>query len=93
MEVVGDISWTRGVIEFPNMPTPQQLNEARAVMPMIRRMVIDKSGTGLAVAETLEQEFWGKVEGITFTLSVKENLAVHAKKRMQESRTRIPEPT
>jgi hypothetical protein len=49
-------------------------------------MVIDKSGMGLAIAEALEQEFWGEVEGITFTLP-----AVHAKKRMQEMKTRLPD--
>ena len=90
-EILGDVSITRGVVELSNIPTPLQLKEARALMPMIRRLVIDKTGMGITIAETLEQEFWGEVEGVTFTQAVKEDLAVHAKKRMEEAKARIPD--
>jgi phage FluMu gp28-like protein len=91
LEEVEDLTITRGVIELSNVPTPDQVREARSLMPMISRMVIDKSGMGLAIFEQLEEEFWGKVEGVTFTLPVKESLAVHAKNRMQQYKTRIPD--
>jgi phage FluMu gp28-like protein len=83
-KIVGDVAVTRGVVELSNTHLPEQMGEARALMRLCKRMVIDKSGMGLAIYEGLEREFWGEVEGITFTLATKESLAVHAKKRMQE---------
>ncbi|HUY12414.1 MAG TPA: terminase family protein [Terriglobia bacterium] len=90
-ELVGDVSWTRGVIEMRNMPTPDQIREARALMPYIRRMNIDKSGMGLAIFEALERDFPGKVEGVLFTQGRKEAMAVLAKRRMEEIKVRLPD--
>jgi phage FluMu gp28-like protein len=74
-KIVGDVAVTRGVVELSNTPLPEQMREARALMRLCKRMVIDKSGMGLAICEGLEREFWGDVEGITFTLATKESLA------------------
>jgi phage FluMu gp28-like protein len=90
-ELVGDVTWTRGVIEMRDMSTPDQLREAASLMPYIRRMNIDQSGMGLSIVETLEEEFPGKVEGVQFTQQTKEALAVLAKRRMEEMRVRIPD--
>lgn len=90
-ELVGDVTWTRGVIEMKNTPTPEQLRQARSLMPYIRRINIDQSGMGLVIAEQLKQEFSGKVEGIQFTQQSKEALAVYAKRRMEEMKVRIPD--
>ncbi len=90
-ELVGEITWTRGVIEMRNVSTPEQLRRARALLPMVRRMTIDRSGMGLVIAEQLDQEFPGKVEGIQFTQPTKEALAVYARRRMEEMKVRIPD--
>jgi phage FluMu gp28-like protein len=90
-ESVGDVSVTRGVIDLSNMSIPDQIREARTLMPMIQRICIDQSGMGLAIAETLAEEYSGKVEGLTFTQQVKEALAVHLKNRMQQVKCRIPD--
>lgn len=90
-EMVGNVSWTRGVIEMRNLPTPDQIREARRLFPFIRRMQIDKSGMGLTIYETLNREFPGKVEGVVFSQSTKETLAVQAKRRMEEAKVRIPD--
>lgn len=90
-EMVGDVTWTRGVIEMRNMPTPQQVHRARALMPLIRRMNIDQSGMGLVIAEQLAQEFPGKVEGVQFTQWTKESMAVYGRRRMEEMKVRIPD--
>ena len=90
-ERVGDVSWTRGVIEMRNMPTPDQIREARSLMPYIRRMNIDKSGMGLAIFEALERDFPEKVEGVLFTQGRKEAMAVLAKRRMEEIKVRLPD--
>jgi phage FluMu gp28-like protein len=90
-ELVGDVSWTRAVIEMANMSTPDQIREARALMPLVRRMNIDQSGMGLSIAETLTEEFPGKVAGVQFTQQSKEAMAVLAKRCMEEMKVRIPD--
>ncbi len=90
-ELVGDVTWTRGVIEMRNLPTPDQLREARALMPLVRRMAIDKSGMGLVIYESLNRDFPGKVEGVQFTQPTKEAMAVLARRRMEETKVRIPD--
>ncbi len=90
-ELVGDVTWTRGVVEMRNTPTPEQIREARSLMPLLRRMVIDKSGMGLVIFEALERDFPGQIEGVQFTQSTKETLAVVAKRRMEELKVRLPD--
>jgi len=90
-QMVGDVSWTRGVLEFRNVPTPTQMEEARKLLRRARRMCIDKSSMGLSIFEQLEKEFAGQVEGLQFTLQTKEALAVHAKRQMEEKKCRIPD--
>ncbi len=90
-ELVGDVTWARGVIELKNMPTPDQLREARALLPHLGRINIDKSGLGLAIFEALEREFPGKVEGVQFTQHTKEAMAVLARRRMEERKCRLPD--
>jgi len=90
-ELVGDVTWTRGVIEMKNTPTPDQIREARSLMPRLKRLVIDKGGMGLVIFEALEREFPGQVEGVQFSQPKKEAMAVMAKRRMEEQRVRLPD--
>ncbi len=90
-ELVGDVTWTRAVVELRNMPTPDQVREALAFLPLLRRINMDKSGMGLAIFETLERQFPGRVEGVQFTQPSKEAMAVLAKRRMEEMKVRIPD--
>ena len=90
-ELLGDVTWTRGVIEMKNTPTPDQIMEARALMPQLQRLVIDKGGMGLVIFEALEREFPTQVEGIQFTQPKKETMAVLAKRRMEEHKVRLPD--
>jgi len=103
-ELVGDVTWTRGVIEMRNVPTPTQMDEARALLgtripgpgsrapsPGVLRMVVDQSGMGLAICEQLTKEFPDKVEGLQFTQQSKERLAVLGKRRMEEMKVRLPD--
>lgn len=90
-ELVGDVTWTRAVIEMRNTSTPDQIREARALMPVVRRMDIDKTGMGLVIFETLEREFPGQIEGVQFTMQSKEAMATTAKKRMEDHLVRLPD--
>ncbi len=90
-ELIDDITTCRGVIEFRNVPTPEQSREANAIMRLCQRMAIDKTGMGLAICEALEERWGGQIEGITFTQQSKELLAVHGKRQMEAGKTRIPD--
>src|ERR1017187_1500209 len=46
---------------------------------------------GLSIFETLNKRYGDWVEGVTFTLGVKEALAVGMKRRMEERKMRIPD--
>jgi phage FluMu gp28-like protein len=91
LKKVGDITFTRGVIEWRNVPTPEQTRQAKALMRQCQRMCIDKGSMGLAIYEQLYEWFGSMVEGITFTLANKESLAVNAKRRMEQMKARIPD--
>ncbi len=56
----------------------------------IRRCAIDATGLGLMLAEELQQRWGTRVEPVTFTLAVKEDLAVRVKRVLEERRLRIP---
>jgi phage FluMu gp28-like protein len=95
-ELLGDVALCRGIIELSNIPTPDQVNEARRLLsgrnPIVNRICIDVGSMGLAMFETLEKEFGSNaVEGVTFSLPTKEALAVHAKTRMEKRLTRVPD--
>jgi phage FluMu gp28-like protein len=81
----------RPLVELSGTPTPVQMDEARALMPKIRRMAIDRSSMGLTIFEQLDMEFPGKVEGVLFTRAIKEALAVRGKRRMEDKKVRLPD--
>jgi hypothetical protein len=58
---------------------------------LIRRACIDSTGMGAPLAEALEQEFGPRVEPVTFTAAVKEDLAYRVKRRMEERLDLIPD--
>ena len=89
-EVVGDVSWCRGVVNVSGMTTPDQLKQARQWMPQVAKMNVDQTGMGLTISEMLQQEYTGKVQGITFTASIKEQMAVYLRMRMEQRKIRLP---
>jgi phage FluMu gp28-like protein len=89
-ELVGDITWTRGVLVMANLPTPQQTERVSQLMPRVHRLCVDKTGMGLPIFETMDRQFPGQVEGISFTQQTKETMATTAKRRMEELRCRLP---
>lgn len=91
LERLGDVTWTRGIVEMRNIPTPDQVSRARVLMPFVRKMNIDKGVMGLSMYETLDREFPGKVEGVQFGAPIKEQLAVLQKRRMEEHKCRLPD--
>jgi phage FluMu gp28-like protein len=80
-------------------PFAEQLESARELLrlerhdgqPLVRRAAIDATGIGAMLAETLAEEFGPRVEPITFTSAVKENLAYRTKRRMEKQLSLLPD--
>jgi phage FluMu gp28-like protein len=93
------VAVARLVRTFSNTPFAEQLEFARQLLslpgpdgrPLIRRACIDSTGMGAPLAEALEREFGPRVEPVTFTAAVKEDLAYRVKRRMEQRLDLIPE--
>jgi phage FluMu gp28-like protein len=89
----------RLVRTLSNTPFAEQLAFARELLslpgpdgrPLIRRACIDSTGMGAPLAESLEREFGPRVEPVTFTAAVKEDLAYRVKRRMEQRLDLIPD--
>ena len=80
-------------------PFAEQLECARELLrlerndgtPLVRRAAIDATGIGAMLAETLAEEFGPRVEPVTFTAAVKENLAFRTKRLMEKQLSLLPD--
>jgi len=57
---------------------------------LVQRCVLDASGLGLMLAEELQARWGARVEPVTFTAAVKEELAVRVKRLLEERRLLLP---
>jgi phage FluMu gp28-like protein len=102
-EKVGDVFWTKMVREMRNAPFSLQRDFLYSLLdgsffvgaglkpaPTIRRCCIDSSGLGAQLSEEAREKFGRRVEQVTFTSTVKEDLAVTAKRMFEEKKARIP---
>jgi phage FluMu gp28-like protein len=93
------VAVARLVRTFSNTPFAEQLAFARELLslpgpdgrPLVRRACLDATGMGAPLAESLEREFGPRVEPVTFTAAVKEDLAFRVKRRMEQRLDLIPE--
>lgn len=93
MESLGDVLHTRMVRVFRDTPfsTQEQLLYDWLDNPRVRRVCIDQSGLGRQFAERAEQRFGaGRVEGLTFTAALKEQLAYPLRTAFENRSLRIP---
>ena len=92
-------SIARIVRTLDRAPFAEQLECARELLrmekangePLVRRAAIDATGIGAMLAETLAEEFGPRVEPVTFTAAVKENLAFRTKRRMEKQLSLLPD--
>jgi phage FluMu gp28-like protein len=102
LERVGDVFWTRMVREMRGERFSLQrdnlyslldgsfLQGACGTKSPLSRCCIDSSGLGAQLAEEASERFGPRVEGVSFTSQVKEDLAVTAKRAFEDRRLRIP---
>lgn len=93
-ERVGPVGITRKVIEMRDVPfsTQETILYPLLELPNMRRCCIDNTGIGRQFAERAGERFgtW-RVEPVTFTVAVKEELAYPLRGAMQDANFRIPD--
>lgn len=93
IESVGDVEYTRHVVELFNKPFEEQehiLYELLA-LPAMRRACIDNTGIGRQFVERAQGRFGHyKVEAVTFSGKVKEQLAYPMRSAFENRTVRIP---
>lgn len=90
-ELLGDVLYTRKIIELKNMPKPDQEAVLWPLIALMQRTCIDKTGLGIGWVDDAVRKFGEyRVEGVTFTAGVKQALAYPVRGKMQDRKLRIP---
>lgn len=93
VEKVADTAFTRKRIDLRGMPFAEQeaIIYPYFALPQLRRVCIDQTGLGRQFVERAQARFGTyKVEGITFTGPVKEELAFPVRAAFEDRTVRIP---
>jgi phage FluMu gp28-like protein len=92
VERVGDVAWTRAVQVLERRPFAEQRGVLYRAMERhgVRRACIDSTGIGAQLAEEARERFGSRVEEVTFSGPVKEDLAITAKRAFEDRRVRVP---
>ncbi len=91
-EKVGDVIWDRLRVELKGKKFAELTSELNRILclPQVKRCCIDASGMGMQMAEEAKLRHGYKVEEITFTAPVKEELAFGLRAAFEDKRIRIP---
>jgi len=90
-EKIGDVVWDRLRLELLNCRFSEVEEELYRLLRLrqLKRACLDATGLGLQLAERAEERFPSKIEPITFTASVKEELAVSFKVELEQRHVRL----
>ncbi len=89
---IGDVVWDRLRIELQGNTFSEIETELYCLLrlPQVKRACIDATGLGLQLAERAAERFGWKVEPITFTAAIKEELAFGLRSDFEDRKLRIP---
>lgn len=91
LEKLGDVLYTRAVLELRNMPKPEQEKVIWPWLEVIQRACFDNTGLGIGWTDDAKAKFGQyRVEGVTFTAAMKEILAYPVRGAFEDRRIRIP---
>jgi phage FluMu gp28-like protein len=90
-EKIGDVVWDRLRLELKNKTFTEIESELYPLLrlPQLKRACIDASGLGMQLAEQAKERFGWKVEPVTFTTTLKEELAFPLRAAFEERKLRI----
>jgi phage FluMu gp28-like protein len=94
IEEIGPMTFTRKVKVMEKAPFRAQWDVLTSFLdhPKMRRACIDETGIGMQMAEDAEHEYGAhRVEKVSFTSSVKEELAYEFRRRVEEKTLVLPE--
>lgn len=90
-EKLGDTLYTRKVITLKNMPKPDQEKVLHPWLEPLRRCCFDYTGLGIGWGDDAQRKFGKyKIELITFTGQIKEEMAFGFRGRFEDKTLRIP---
>jgi phage FluMu gp28-like protein len=91
-EQVGDIVWDRLRLELSNKTFSEQEAELFRLLalPKLRRACLDATGLGMQLAERAREQCGWKVEPVTFTAPIKEELAWQLRTAFEDRLVRVP---
>ena len=90
-ELLGDVLYTRMVVELKNMSKPDQEKVLWPIMAQMERTCIDYTGLGIGWGDDAQRQFGEyRVELVTFSSRVKEALAYPVRGRMEDKTLRLP---
>ncbi len=91
-ERVGDVWWTREIVELRGASFAAQDAEIARLMAryQVERLVMDQTGMGEKPVEDAQGRYGYRVEGVVFTPNTRLNIATLAKQRFEDRKVRIP---
>lgn len=92
-EMLGSVLYTRHIIVMERMPFREQRETLYTWLrhPRLRRACIDATGLGMQLAEEAVDQFGRfRIEAVTFSGPVKEDLSYRLRSRMEDRRFIIP---
>jgi phage FluMu gp28-like protein len=91
LELLGDVLYTRAVITLRNMSKPDQEKVLWPWLAQVERCCIDYTGLGIGWGDDAVKEFGQyRMELVTFSPRVKEELAYPVRGKMEDKKIRIP---
>jgi phage FluMu gp28-like protein len=90
-ERMGDVVWDRLRLELAGKSFSEIEFELQRLLrlPRLRRGCIDATGLGMQLAEQAKEKFGWRVEPVTLTAAVKEELAFGLRRDLEERRVRL----
>lgn len=91
LEQLGDVLYTRMVVELRKMSKPDQEDILWPIMANMDRTCLDYTGLGIGWGDDAQKKFGtNRVECVTFSAKVKEALAYPVRGKMEDRKLRIP---
>lgn len=91
LQRLGDVLWTRQLRVLEGVPFRAQRDTLFDLLPHVERACIDATGLGMQLAEEAQDAFGRyRIEPVTFTAAVKDELAHGLRRLFEDRRLRIP---
>ena len=93
IELVGDVYWTREIVELKRVPLREQLAELNRIMKQYHVVAgnLDQTGMGEKMVEDAQAEHGKRIAGTLFNLSTKLKMATMGNTAFEDRTIRIPQ--